>query len=237
MKIGVRFVRAFASVNIYNFVMFKLLRKTIKGLSPVKRLFILLFSIAMAVLAIGSIYKVLEFEINDPFVKIMFVVLIVLNFAVFYYLSIFDILFYEIPAKISMIFPIGILILNVIFGVFVGFTASYAFWYGNTTTVVNNILGGLVAAIVIGILVAITRGKGIGEGDIWVVAALGLFIGFEKILAGFYIAIFTGLIAGILYSIKLRRFKGVPIPFVPFLVIGFLAAFAFNLDYGILFGI
>ena len=237
MRIGVRFVRVLLRENVYNFDMFKLLIKTIKGLSPVKRLFILLFTIMMSVFTIGSLYKVLEFEINDPFVKILFCVLILLNFGVFYYLSIFDILFYEIPAKVSMFFPIGMLFLNVLFGVFVGFQASFAFWYGNTTTVANNILGGIVAALVVGILVAITKGKGIGEGDIWVVAALGLFIGFDKLLVGFYIAIFTGLIAGVLYSIKLKRFKGVPIPFVPFLVFGFLAAFVFNLEFGFLLGI
>ena len=89
------------------------------------------------------------------------------------------------------------------------------------SSIINNILSGLGAFIFFLILYLITRGRGIGFGDVKLAFLIGLFLGFPKILIALYLAFLTGAIAGsILIVWGKKKLKGGTIPFGPFLIIG-----------------
>lgn len=72
----------------------------------------------------------------------------------------------------------------------------------------------------------VTRGRGIGFGDVKLSFLLGLFLGFPKIIVALYLAFLTGaLISAILVLWGKKRFFGGTVPFGPFLVLGTLISF------------
>ena len=80
-----------------------------------------------------------------------------------------------------------------------------------------NFLAGLGAAGFFLALVLITRGQGMGLGDVKLAALMGLFLGYPKIILALYLAFLTGAFFGvILILLKKKRF-GEHIPFGPFL--------------------
>lgn len=74
----------------------------------------------------------------------------------------------------------------------------------------------------------ITRGKGMGLGDVKLVGPLALLLGWPTILVGLFVAFTSGAIAGLtLIAIGKRKF-GQVVPFGPFLVIGTVTALLFG---------
>ena len=73
-------------------------------------------------------------------------------------------------------------------------------------------------------LVVITRGRGMGTGDVTLAAFLGLWLGWPKILPAIWLAFVLGAIVGlVLIGLKLKRF-GQTIPFGPFMIAGSIIA-------------
>lgn len=71
------------------------------------------------------------------------------------------------------------------------------------------------------VLFLVTKGKGMGLGDVKLVFLMGLFLGFPQIAVALYIAFLAGSVVAIaLVLFRKRRFIGGTIPFGPFLVIG-----------------
>ncbi len=91
----------------------------------------------------------------------------------------------------------------------------------------NHLFSAIFSFLFFLFLYFITKGKGMGFGDVKLVFLLGIFLGFPKIVVALYVAFLTGAIIGsILIIWKKKRFKGATIPFGPFLVLGtFLALF------------
>ena len=82
----------------------------------------------------------------------------------------------------------------------------------------NFIFGGIAGAVIIGIIVFVTRGM--GEGDIEIAGVCGLFLGVKGILIALFLGIIIGGIAAI--SILLLKIKNSKdrIAFGPFIAIG-----------------
>ncbi len=75
------------------------------------------------------------------------------------------------------------------------------------------------------LLFAITRGRGMGFGDVKLAFLLGLFLGFPKIVIGLYIAFLTGAVVSLILVVwGKKKLKGSTIPFGPFLVFGTIVA-------------
>lgn len=88
-------------------------------------------------------------------------------------------------------------------------------------SIINYSLSGLGAFLFLLSLYLLTRGKGMGFGDVKLAFLKGLFLGFPKIVAALYIAFLTGAIVGLILIIwKKKRLLGSTIPFGPFLVLG-----------------
>lgn len=82
------------------------------------------------------------------------------------------------------------------------------------------ILGGIIGALIIGVIVYIT--KGMGEGDIEIAAVCGLFLGVKGIIVGLFLGIVIGGIVGIIIlALKLKKAKD-KMAFGPFIAIGCL---------------
>jgi leader peptidase (prepilin peptidase) / N-methyltransferase len=82
---------------------------------------------------------------------------------------------------------------------------------------VNHLLSGVILFVVFLALVLITKGKGMGLGDVKFAFVIGLLLGFEKTLIVFYLSFLTGaLFSMILILVRKKRMKDA-IPFGPFL--------------------
>ena len=88
----------------------------------------------------------------------------------------------------------------------------------------NYLLGGLAGAGFIGLIVLLTRGKGMGVGDIKLAFLLGFICGWPLAVIGLFSAFIIGSIIGlILLAAKIKKLKSA-IPFGPFLIVGFYIA-------------
>ncbi|MDD5430640.1 MAG: prepilin peptidase [Candidatus Pacebacteria bacterium] len=116
------------------------------------------------------------------------------------------------------------------FGAFAGsFVGSYAALFGMRENIwANHFFGALVGFLIIGLIVFLTKTRGMGVGDLKLAVVLGLIFGWPDV---FFILIFSFII-GALFSLYLlisgkKTFKEA-VPFGPFLVIGSLAAMFFG---------
>ena len=88
-------------------------------------------------------------------------------------------------------------------------------------SLLTSVYSGIGAFLAFLLLFLVTRGRGMGFGDVVYVFLMGLILGFPKIIMGLYIAFITGAVVSlILVGLKLKKLKGGTIPFGPFLVIG-----------------
>lgn len=83
--------------------------------------------------------------------------------------------------------------------------------------ITNYFFSGLGAAGFFLCLVLITRGKGMGMGDVKLAGLMGLILGWPKIVVAFYLAFLTGAIAGVILILLGKKRFGEHIPFGPFL--------------------
>lgn len=135
---------------------------------------------------------------------------------------VYDFRHYIIPDKI--IYPaIGVSLVYLLFK-----TLDFGHW--NLFGILNPFLNGLLASVLAGgfffAIVAITKGAGMGGGDVKLAFLMGLVLGWPNILLALFLAFTIGAICGIiLMFLKKKTFKS-EIPFGPFLVLGtFIALF------------
>lgn len=93
-------------------------------------------------------------------------------------------------------------------------------------TIALTFVVGIFSFLVFFILFLVTRGRGIGFGDVKFAFFMGFFLGFPNVIFALYIAFLTGaLISLILIVIGKKKLRGDTIPFGPFLVIGVAGAY------------
>lgn len=89
-------------------------------------------------------------------------------------------------------------------------------------TFINNswlfLPAGVVAAGFFFLLVFVTRGKGMGMGDVKLAGLMGLILGFPKIIITLMLAFLTGAIVGVILVLLGRKRLKEHVPFGPFLV-------------------
>jgi len=92
-----------------------------------------------------------------------------------------------------------------------------------------HILAGIIAFLFFFSIFFVTKGKGMGFGDVKFSFFIGFLLSFTLMIASFYIAFLTGaLISLILIVGKKKRFKGSTIPFGPFMVLGTIVSLLFE---------
>lgn len=90
------------------------------------------------------------------------------------------------------------------------------------TPLIWSFLSGVIAAGFFAMLIILTRGRGMGWGDVKYVLFLGLALGFPDIVAAIFLAFLLGAIVAIFLLILGKKRFGQTIPFGPFLSLGAL---------------
>lgn len=90
------------------------------------------------------------------------------------------------------------------------------------------ILSALVASGFLLVLNLITKGNGMGMGDVKLAVFMGLFLGYPKTVVAFYVAFIVGAIYGLILMIFKKANKKTQIPFGPFLILGVFVAWWFG---------
>jgi leader peptidase (prepilin peptidase)/N-methyltransferase len=86
---------------------------------------------------------------------------------------------------------------------------------------VTHALSGMGAGLFFLVIFLVTKGKGMGFGDVIYVICMGLLLGFPDIFYGLYLSFVVGaIISLILVVLKKKKLHGGTIPFGPFLVLG-----------------
>lgn len=164
--------------------------------------------------------------LSDLSVAVKLLVLLIVggSYVLLLYLAVYDAITMEIPAMVSYAVLLLLLVTNVFLVVIHG-TGTFELWSGNTIWPVGNLITGLLAGAAIGAIVYFTDERGMGAGDILLAAILGLALGPSKTFIAFYITIISATIVGVAVAAKKGTFKNVPIPFVPFIVLGIVLTF------------
>lgn len=144
--------------------------------------------------------------------------------ALLLYLSITDFLTMEVPLAPTAILLGAALAVNFIPMLLYG-TTDVTLWDNHTFSPSSNLVTGLVAGSVISGIVFFTGQKGMGSADIIFASVLGFVNGFPKSILGVYIAIFSALAFGLTLSLKIKTFRNLRIPFIPFLSLGTICSF------------
>jgi len=95
---------------------------------------------------------------------------------------------------------------------------------GNENQPLQNILSAVGAGLFLLFLHLITKGKGMGIGDVKLAVFMGLFLGWPQVLVAIYIAFIVGAIVGVLLIMKKKIKRKSLIPFGPFLILGTITA-------------
>ncbi len=94
--------------------------------------------------------------------------------------------------------------------------------------VLPRFLSGAGAFLFFYIIWAVTRGRGMGFGDVKFSFFMGLFLGYPMIIIADYIAFLTGAIVGVILIMRGKKKLKSTIAFGPFLVLGVVGAFVWG---------
>jgi prepilin signal peptidase PulO-like enzyme (type II secretory pathway) len=92
----------------------------------------------------------------------------------------------------------------------------------------GKILSALVAGGFLLILNLITKGNGMGMGDVKLALFMGLFLGYPKTIIAFYVAFVIGAILGLILMIFKKANRKTQVPFGPFMILGMFVAWWFG---------
>lgn len=107
----------------------------------------------------------------------------------------------------------------------VGVFLVYYLFTSPQLLITNYLITGLVSFLLFLLLLLITRGRGMGFGDVKFAFLIGLVLGFPKVIVAFYVAFLTGAFCGVILLLAGRARFGQKIPFGPFLSLGMLTAY------------
>jgi prepilin signal peptidase PulO-like enzyme (type II secretory pathway) len=100
------------------------------------------------------------------------------------------------------------------------------FMIHDSSFIINRLLAAAGAFIFFLAIYLLTRGRGMGFGDVKLSFFLGLLLGFPGIFITLYIGFLTGAFVGVILIIwRKKKLRGSTIPFGPFLVLGSLVVF------------
>lgn len=106
-------------------------------------------------------------------------------------------------------------------------TLFYKYFSLSSSFFVSNILAAFGASLFFLLIVLMTRERGMDTGDVFLGFLIGLVLGLQDTLLAVFLAFTSGAVVAVLLILFGKKRFGQTIPFAPFLVLGFLAAFYF----------
>ena len=100
----------------------------------------------------------------------------------------------------------------------------YNYLFLPTNEFITSVIAGFVLALFFLAIVVVTRGRGMGSGDIPLVFLIGLVCGWPRTITAVFVAFIAGALAALLLIFLGRKKFGQTIPFGPFLVFGTIVA-------------
>lgn len=82
----------------------------------------------------------------------------------------------------------------------------------------DNLISGIISLLFFLMLVIITRGKGMGLGDVKLAFVMGLSLGFPKIIVALYLSFLTGALVSLILILTHKKSMKSTIAFGPFLI-------------------
>lgn len=161
---------------------------------------------------------------GEPFVVLS--VLWVIAFELFLLVAYIDIRLGIIPDELNVALGILGLFMVIVLGGYFGLAnhslfGVYSGWFGFQGNIwANHILAAAAVAAFFGLLILVTRGKGMGMGDVKLAAPLGLIFGWPDIVLVVVTAFVLGALAGVLLIIRGKKTMKGSLPFAPFLIAG-----------------
>lgn len=161
----------------------------------------------------------------------------VIIFELFLLLSVIDFRHYIIPDSINVSLAIlGIILVVSKFYVLCSkfqVPSSFLGYYSNLLTFtnsiwVNHLLGLVFGLFIFGLIIFVSKGRGMGWGDFKLAGALGLILGWPNVLISFMLSFLIGGLVGIILIIFKKKKMKEAIPFGPFLVLGATLLFFFG---------
>ncbi len=159
---------------------------------------------------------------NSLLPKVLIINTILFTLIFLIYLSIYDIKFYEVDEIPSLILIVFLVILNLILALF---NNELTLWVNKEFNAMNNLIAGIGAWVFIFLIVVLTKGKGMGGGDIRIAGIMGLILGIPGVIYAFYLAIFSAAFFGIAFGLSLGKIHGLKIPFLPFMIVATIIVF------------
>lgn len=154
-------------------------------------------------LGFAFIYKFIYFfALPSPaFSSLLFLLVL---FCVFLVIILADLWYFIIPDQMLVIGILSVFIYKIIY---------------QRTDLVSSLITGFGASLFFYFLHMITRGKGMGLGDVKYAFLMGFLLGFPAFIVAFYIAFLTGALVGVILVIIAKAKLKTRIPFGPFLVL------------------
>lgn len=158
-------------------------------------------------------------EVESPWLGLAQLLILFVFILFLLYSAIYDLLTMTIEGGITSVFLLVSLILSIVLNILnlLGVKQVEAL---TTLAHPEHLLAALVGAVALWLLIRISNQRAMGEGDIYIVAIMGLYLGGLGLGFALYMAVVVGGIFGVLYALKLGKLKGILVPFVPFLLIG-----------------
>lgn len=136
------------------------------------------------------------------------------------YFAYYDLLYWEVDFKSVIIALIFFGLVNVV---------NFFFLLPFIGNFLDNLLGGIFLAGLIFIIFKLSKGGGMGEGDIYLFGLSGLLLGFLGGLFALVATSLTGSFVGILIAtIKHKSIKGMKIQLAPYIAFGTITVFLFK---------
>jgi len=126
--------------------------------------------------------------------------------SVFIIIFVYDLKHYIIPD--SVLFPA------------IGITFFYQLIFHFSIVFLSYLLSGLGAAAFFLAIFLVTKGRGMGFGDVKLAILLGLLLGFPHIIVGLFLAFLFGAIIGVILLLRKKKGLKSEVPFAPFLIAG-----------------
>jgi prepilin signal peptidase PulO-like enzyme (type II secretory pathway) len=101
---------------------------------------------------------------------------------------------------------------------------SLIFIWANHDSPLQSIFAAVGAGAFLGLLYLVTKGRGMGMGDVKLAVFMGLFLGYPKIILAFYVAFVVGALVGGFLMLLGRAKKDSQISFGPYLILGTVIA-------------
>lgn len=142
---------------------------------------------------------------------------------------IYDLKYYIIPDKV--IYPaIIVIFIYQLFRTFElgtrNFSGNWELEIRNLQSFLNPLISAIFASVFFLLIVLLSRGRGMGIGDIKLAFLMGLFLGFPNILVALFFSFLIGAIIGVGLIIAKKKTLKSEVPFGPFLITStFLALF------------